>query len=108
MKMLKSGFNGKDFPLEDALSCVGEGWSKLVTKAYKACAENDVCILQIKEKFGGLRFYVGSAPNEVLDIITEMEKKSVKTCEICGDVGKIRSVSWLTTLCDKCFESRKK
>lgn len=57
-----------------------------------------------KEKFGGLRCYTYSedeALNNKLKIIKDKYSElSVKTCEICGSEGKIRTIgSWQTTLC---------
>lgn len=65
----------------------------------------DAHILQIKEKWGGLRFYV-DADMETLHFIDEMEEKSLTVCERCGEFGKLRRGGWVLTLCDKCNESR--
>lgn len=46
---------------------------------------------QVKEKYGGLRFYVDSYTDEIGSLIREAEEKSEKTCEVCGAPGKIRS-----------------
>lgn len=65
-------------------------------------------IHQIKEKFGGLRFYIGGVPTEVykqvMDLIKEAEDLSLKTCENCGQPGVLcQRRTWLKTLCKKCF-----
>jgi len=57
---------------------------------------------QVKEKFGGLRFYVGSATEEIFDLIIKAENKSYKTCEVCGEPGKTRGKAWVKTLCEDC------
>jgi len=60
-------------------------------------------ITQIKEKFGGLRFYVGSATDRIYDIISDYEEKSFKVCEMCGTVGEAYDIrGWISTLCRKC------
>ena len=60
-------------------------------------------VTQVKEKFGTLRFYVSTAPDEVFDLIDEAEKKSAITCEHCGNPGSMREHHmWLSTLCDEC------
>ena len=60
-------------------------------------------VTQVKEKFGGLRFYIGGAPMEIHDMITEAEEKSYKICEICGKPGKLYSDRpWWRTLCNDC------
>ena len=65
----------------------------------------DTYIFQIKEKFGGLRFYVDGT-TELLDFIDEMEAKSLTICEKCGKPGKPREGGWILTLCDECNKSR--
>ena len=56
---------------------------------------------QVKEKFGGLRFYMSLTTDEMGRLIDEAEKQSFKICEICGEPGLIRGRSWLQTRCDK-------
>ncbi len=58
---------------------------------------------QVKEKFGGLRFYV-SGGDEVTDkMITKAEEDSYTICESCGStVGVHQTESWIKTLCSKC------
>lgn len=68
----------------------------------------DYTILQIKEKFGGLRYYIGSLHENVFDkvhdIIKDAEKTAAKTCECCGEPGTLcRRGGWLKTLCQGCF-----
>lgn len=72
---------------------------------YKACI--------MKEKFGSLRdqgdFY-GRDYNiyykQYYDLSNVVEVVSTNTCEICGDIGKIRKGSWVKTLCDKHCEEK--
>ena len=62
-------------------------------------------VLQVKEKFGGLRFYVSGATNEIRNLITKAEHQSFDTCELCGNEGvlMIRGC-WYKTLCEKCVK----
>ena len=61
----------------------------------------DFCIMQIKEKYGTLRIYIGGSYEEVFNIIYEAEKVSAETCEICGNSGRIREVSgWYKCVCE--------
>jgi len=90
--------------LEQAKAQVGPGWGELVEAIYNRLPA-DAHIDQIKEKFGGLRFYV-SADSETLDFIDEMEAKSLTICEHCGKPGKPRDGGWILTLCDECYKSR--
>jgi len=61
---------------------------------------------QVKEKFGGLRFYVTSGSDEMYDLIAEAEALSYKTCEDCGMPGKERGGGWIITRCDGCHEKK--
>lgn len=84
-----------------ALSSVGEGWASIINELYDAKPKN-VNVLQVKEKFGTLRFYVSSAPNWYFDLINYYENKSAYICESCGKEGKVRTdLGWLLTLCDE-------
>ena len=56
--------------------------------------------VQIKEKFGGLRFYVQAATSKHYDYISFAESMSYRTCEQCGAPGKRYSMGWHKTLCD--------
>lgn len=60
--------------------------------------------VQVKEKWGGLRFYVDSCSDEVYYIINNYEKKSYRTCEVCGGRGVVRDNGWVKTLCDQHYE----
>lgn len=90
-----------------------EGWFDLI---WKLCEDIDVIVNresltdfrvdQIKEKFGGLRFYVDGANKEVFDLINNAEVKSFKTCEICGKHGSMYvGWGWFKTLCRKCSKT---
>jgi hypothetical protein len=59
---------------------------------------------QIKEKYGTLRFYMTSATNEMYAITDEAERRSAKTCEKCGQPGKLRGQGWLYTRCSPCWK----
>jgi len=89
---------------EQAIGCVGPGWAELVGAIYDKLPP-DAYIYQIKEKFGGLRFYVDGT-TELLDFIDEMEAKSLTICEHCGKPGKPRYGGWVLTMCDECYKSR--
>lgn len=87
---------------------VNEGWHDLLDKLCGDiqfyCDNNDflqVRAIQVKEKFGALRFYCTPAPDEVYNMIDEAERKSTTICETCGKSGKRRGKSWLYTACDE-------
>jgi len=56
--------------------------------------------VQVKEKFGGLRFYVQAATDKHYSYISFAESMSYRTCESCGADGKTYTDGWHTTLCD--------
>lgn len=58
-------------------------------------------IQQIKEKFGGLRFYVNKSTYEQDLAISFAEAMSNRCCEVCGAPGQHRTGGWIKTLCDK-------
>jgi hypothetical protein len=91
---------------EHALICVGDGWKDLINELYDK-KPNNVEVIQVKEKYGGLRFYVGSAPDEYLDLIDKCEHKSTTICENCGQPGKtIDDHGWLRTICEDCRDRK--
>ena len=88
---------------------IGDGWLSLVKplfayiEEYNKTAETPIEVVQVKEKFGGLRFYVHHSTPELDDMIEQAEMKSYTTCEYCGKPGKTRSKNhWLCTLCKDC------
>lgn len=83
---------------------VSEGWHPIIIELDKqiAAIHPDYKIHQVKEKFGGLRYYTNVVDAEVGKLIAEAEKKSFKTCEQCGEPGELRKGGWLITLCDEC------
>lgn len=90
---------------EDFVLCVGVGWQPIVRQLFAdmLAAGWDGRVIQVKEKWGGLRVYVGGAPDAVHDLIESAETKSCITCEDCGADGQMRGGSYVRTLCDKCY-----
>ena len=88
---------------EAGFFCIGPGWyglvKELIENAIAAGWDRQIC--QVKEKFGGLRFYINGAPEEVWALIREAEEKSYEICEECGEPGELRQTGWYRTLCDK-------
>lgn len=63
---------------------------------------HDFRITQIKEKWGGLRFYVERASKEVYGIISKYEDISYKKCIDCGKPAKYMSKGWISPYCPDC------
>ena len=59
-----------------------------------------VVVEQIKEKFGGLRFYYSGGDDTVAGMVRMAEAWADVACEECGAFGKRRSGGWIRTLCD--------
>ena len=98
-----------------------DGWFDLIynlckdIKEYYGVVPDDFYVVQVKEKFGALRFYITAAPKRVHDLIHAAECASFSICERCGAKNdykkgdkKFRSfyrddLPWLQTLCDDCL-----
>jgi hypothetical protein len=83
---------------------ISNGWFGLVKELIEDCIALgwDKQICQIKEKFGGLRFYINSGSDEIFNRISEAEDKSMEVCEVTGLPGKLRTdIRWYRTLCDE-------
>jgi len=97
--------------VEAGMGCgsqIGEGWFDIIRELDRQVAERypDYVVDQVKEKFGGLRYYIGNVPNDVNDeiygFIAEAEAKASKTCDVCGKEGELGKTGWLlATRCDK-------
>ena len=100
--------NYKGYTREDALISVGSGWAQLINRVFDKLAsiKGTVKIVQVKEKFGGLRFYVDGGDEYTNGLIRVAEDASYETCEDCGVPGTLRKGGWWATLCDKCDEER--
>jgi predicted nucleic acid-binding Zn ribbon protein len=109
----------------DKIAYCGKGWYWILDELDKKLTYLDpnYKIAQIKEKFGGLRFYfdtenVGVARDIMYDCQADAYYKASETCETCGkgsfrgkeyhDITvKLRGDGWYRTLCDPCDEIRK-
>lgn len=87
-----------------------------ITRAEEAM-ENDIIITpkvnwievqQIKEKFGGLRFYYQGGDDQIRGMETMAEVWAGRSCEVCGNKGERRSGGWIRTLCDEHEAERQK
>lgn len=101
---------GVILPIRFGFEC-GDGWADLLVElcdkiqARLNILDKDVAkeivALQVKEKYGTLRFYL-SHYDELMELcIQEAEKKSACTCEQCGKPGKIRGNYWYYVACDE-------
>ena len=88
---------------------VGEGWFGLIKSIIEELLAMgwDRRMIQSKEKFGGLNFYIKEPTAEMREAILKYERLSYKTCEKCGEEGTQRNDGWIKTLCDKHAQERK-
>ena len=66
-----------------------------------------VVAVQVKEKFGGLRFYYSGGDDVIDNMVDSAEVTADKTCEMCGKPGEKRGGGWIKTLCDEHDAERK-
>jgi len=101
-------------PLQCACAC-NDGWYDIINDLAKEITIHHkmrhqkrelrrINVVQIKEKFGTLRFYADNTTKTVDNIIAKYEDLSATTCELCGAPGKLRKLQWMQTLCDKCVK----
>lgn len=68
--------------------------------------QDEYSICQIKEKFGGLRWYDNGFPTEGYEEYKEWldkyEELSYKTCIDCGKPAKYFTRGWITPICEDC------
>lgn len=117
-KKRKENFELEDRSLKEFIECnkdlltdvrcgvsIKPGWFKLVgdlCESLRPLVKEGFKVEQVKEKFGGLRFYVNKYPKEISSLISEAESKSFEICEDCGAPGKRRNSNWIRVLCDEC------
>lgn len=64
-------------------------------------------IMDIKEKYGSLRWYDGNSFKSIHNIIRKYEAISEKTCIVCGKPATKISKGWISPYCDNCIGNRK-
>jgi hypothetical protein len=88
------------------------GWNGIVRQIFELCEANkyQIAVAQVKEKFGGLRFYydvIGQRNEELDRKIASIENQSDKTCDICGAGGIKGGKGWIVTRCEDHIEDRR-
>lgn len=100
------GYSGRPATKEDIFACVGPGWKSLLDNLVDELLVLgwDGTIMQVKEKFGGLRFYIGAGSDEVHDVVRKAEAASTYICETCGEPGQLVTRGWWHTACPKHYQ----
>lgn len=89
-----------------------------IQRYVNACLEKQASIpaydvqvraVQVKEKFGGLRFYTNYSDDYVDGLIDLAEELSYNICEACGSMNNvIQTKGWIFTLCQDCLDKHPK
>lgn len=116
-------FVGKDLPIDESLMSFGiecgDGWYWLIDNLCESIQNyidnnfhlniSQVIATQIKEKFGGLRFYYSNGNDLIDGMVWFAENLSYKICEVCGSTKNVsqNDIGWIYTRCDKCRRNNK-
>ena len=123
----RSAFTGEiihnfDFENPDCtlLDDMKDGWRKafgeqmceeLRTALIKGNYLEQYRVVQIKEKFGALRWYDNGIPlnisEEIYDIIRKYEDISSRTCVVCGKPAEYITTGWVCPFCGECINKVK-
>jgi hypothetical protein len=112
-------FAQRDLPPQKTCMCwgfdCGDGWYKIIDKLSAVLEkinqnlkpDEQIQAIQVKEKFGGLRYYINFYPyeynTELSAAVKHAEEESQKTCEGCGASGTLRCTNgWYKIRCDQC------
>ena len=86
---------------------VGNGWLPIIKQLADDIDALNIPyrVVQVKEKFGELRFYfdcsVEGGYDQIEKLVDAATDESRMTCEVCGAPGKPRGGGWIRTLCDE-------
>jgi hypothetical protein len=108
-------FRDRHAPMNQTAMCwgfaCGDGWFTLIdvlcASLMASVRDNGSSVpvaVQVKEKFGGLRFYVNGGTETQDALIAFAEDMSYRVCEDCGTTkdAKLRRGGWHRTLCSTC------
>ena len=110
-------YRGRTKPDTESLMCYGfecgNGWFDLIAELSHRIADiakaagltSDAYpeATQVKEKYGGLRFYTETVSDAIQDAISEACERSFSVCEVCSRPGKTaKSRHRVRTLCENC------
>lgn len=86
---------------------IGQGWWKMINNLCAVIQQHidhnkdcpQVVVEQVKEKFGGLRFYYQGGDDFIHGAVWFAETMSNSMCEECGAPGERNSGGFIQTLC---------
>lgn len=105
-------YRGTKLPITENLMSFGfehgDGWMNLLDELsakimYIAKLEKqDIPLaVQVKEKYGTLRFYTNWSTDLMDDVISLAEHRSANICELCGKMGRLEGRGWLSVRCSE-------
>ena len=106
-------YAGKDLPLTQNLMSFGfecgDGWYQIInalswglTQLIKQ-GQTNLRAVQVKQKWGTLRYYINGSSKEANALIEMAEILSGVTCEACGSIKDVKPTKgWITYLCKNC------
>tara|TARA_R110000851_G_scaffold259150_2_gene411643 strand:+ start:49 stop:453 length:405 start_codon:yes stop_codon:yes gene_type:complete len=102
-------FIQKDLPrtcMNWGIEC-GDGWFNIIDTLCESIQHHvtygkieQIEAAQVKEKFGGLRFYVDGEDDYIRGLIRMAESMSFRTCDVCSSPGQPRGTGWIHTSCE--------
>jgi hypothetical protein len=109
-------FADRHAPMTETAMCwgfeCGDGWFNLINNLC-GCIQDyidnnshleipQVVAVQVKEKFGTLRFYISGGDDIIGGMIWLTEYISARTCEVCGKNGKVMEINgWFACRCEE-------
>jgi len=110
-------YQQKDLTIQQSCMAWGcdcnDGWNDLIYKLSEDLTKisDKIQATQVKEKFGGLRFYwvaedmTDEQYEMVHKLVENAEEKSYQICEECGSTADVtQTEGWIVTLCPKCLK----
>lgn len=86
----------------------GDGWYTLIDELCSGIQQHvdrehaeQVVVLQIKAKFGGLRFYYRGGDDAIRGMVEAAIKRANSLCDVCGKAGTLSEgeTGWLRIRC---------
>ena len=106
-RMLRDAVNGKPEKLKEhyTFGCIFNNKlfnDDLLAAEFRVIPEKiqQVVASQVKEKFGGLRFYYSGGDDVIDGMVQLAEALSYVTCEDCGGLGTRNNTGYIRTTCE--------
>lgn len=117
-------FRQKDLPANQTCMCwgieCGDGWYDIINNLCSAIQSHidwkqkyvetypQLEAVQVKEKFGSLRFYTNHSDSYIDGLIDMAELMSEITCINCGSTDNVTMTNkgWMVPFCQKCHKDK--